>query len=61
MSSGWAVRPTDVVNRDWLLVLDATPETDSAGSCFDDDELKCNPDRLTVRHAPNGNYAGAWY
>lgn len=61
VSSGWTVRPTDVVNRDWLLILDGGPEAEDAGSCFDGYELKCNAEALTLQHAPGGKYSGAWY
>lgn len=61
VASGWSVRPTDVVNRDWLLVQRTNPESRSAGSCFDRSKLICDPKALTLRRAPNGEYAGPWY
>ncbi|MCA2272420.1 hypothetical protein JF780_07735 [Mycobacterium intracellulare] len=61
VSSGWKVRPTDILNRDWILVNN--PDTTGAGgSCFKADyTFTCNTANASLRYAPNGNYAGPWY
>lgn len=61
VSSGWRVRPTDVINKDWILVNNHDDAGD-AGSCFkSDNSFTCDASDVSLRHAPNGNYGGPWY
>lgn len=60
VSSDWTVRPTDVVNRDWILVKETRAKSDGDASCFNGDELRCGDD-VSLRYAPDGRFAGPWY
>lgn len=61
VSSGWRVRPTDVINKDWILVNNRN-DAGAAGSCFEsDNSFTCNTANVSLRRAPNGNYSGPWY
>lgn len=66
VSSGWRVRPTDVINQNWILVKNES-SSNSGGTmspCLANDgnyQLTCSNDDATLRYAPNGNYAGPWY
>lgn len=61
VSSGWVVRPTDRVGRDWMLVVKGHVTNDYT-SCFGQDagQYRCYEDGTLV-YAPNGNYAGPWF
>jgi hypothetical protein len=61
VSSSWKVRPTDLVNRDWVPLMSGHV-TDKSGSCFQgrDGGYTCG-DAGNLVHAPNGNYPGPWY
>jgi hypothetical protein len=66
VSSGWNTRPTDFINRDWVLVL---PGKQGPSSCFQDSsptgysewrDFGC-PRDVTLVRAPDGQYAGPWF
>jgi len=59
VSSGWQVRPTDVIAQDWLLVLEGK-DSNHHFSCFQDGAYVCYEDGTLV-HAPNGRYDGPWF
>lgn len=62
VSSGWKVRPANVINRDWMLVVGGST-TNVAPSCFsyDGQLFSCGSDKATLVHAPGGNYPGPWF
>jgi hypothetical protein len=62
VSSGWTVRPTDVINKDWILINEQDPGDGGDASCFEDDyTLACGSPKASLKYAPDGNYAGPWY
>ena len=65
VSSGWAVRPTDLINKDWMLIIKGHV-TNDYGACFNTGELDSRNsygcyEQGTLVHAPNGEYAGPWF
>src|SRR5207248_845384 len=60
VSSGWGVRPTDVINRDWLLTMKGHISNDYA-SCFGVGGSYACYEQGTLVHAPGGNYGGPWH
>ena len=61
VASGWNVRPTDVINRDWIFVLKGHVAGDTS-ACFGvDGHYGCSEDGGTLVYAPGGNYSGPWY
>lgn len=59
VSSGWRSRPTDVVDRDWLLTVAGHVSNDYA-SCLPGRVYRCY-EHATLVHAPDGNYGGPWF
>lgn len=72
VSSGWTVRPTDLILNDWVIVSDATSW--DSGSCFGglrtlghfyaqyfDLDASCTDSGTTLVRAPNGQYPGSWF
>ena len=67
VSSGWKIRPTDQINRDWTLVKRGknTDQDGNIGTCFRKFEFICSSDKdrasLTLSRTPNGQYDGPWF
>ncbi len=59
VSSGWSVRPVDIVDDDWFMVVDG-PVSNGYASCFDGLRYICYEDGRLV-HAPDGVLAGPWF
>ena len=63
VSSGWKVRPTEQIDRDWVLVASGDASSDVV-ECFRERKFICRDDdeaSLSLVRAPNGQYSGPWY
>jgi hypothetical protein len=59
VSSGWKVRPTDVIDRDWMLTV-AGHVTNDYANCLHGRVYGCYEQGTLVR-SPNGHYGGPWF
>ncbi|WP_142275610.1 hypothetical protein [Mycobacterium mantenii] len=64
VSSGWNVRPVDLIDKNWMMIIKGHVTNDYS-SCFgidSDDYLSygCYEDGTLV-YAPNGEYSGPWF
>ena len=62
VSTGWKVRPLELVGRDWMVVVKAGNGTGPDSNCgaAGADSSDCDG-KLSLVYAPNGNYPGPWF
>ncbi|MBS1696422.1 MAG: hypothetical protein JST91_29925 [Actinobacteria bacterium] len=60
VSSNWQVRPTEVINRDWMLVVKGHV-TNEYFNCFHEEGVYGCYEDGTLVYAPNGQYDGPWF